>query len=103
MDNYDVSPLVKTNTPIEAGNTHANPEIVIEQGASAQKPKLYLRWVSETIQKGLLWALFLYLPLYGLLLYFNGLSVISMFSLYYLISYLAIILLFIVANRQKAA
>jgi hypothetical protein len=102
MENYDVNPLVINDMLDQFSDTDIKLDhIAFNKRRYAQKLRPYSRWVSETIQKGVLWVMFFYIPVYGVLLYFNVTNFISLFSLCYLFSYIVVILLFIAVNREN--
>jgi len=94
MKNYDVlNPFNEAEIGLDL--------VAFEKKPYAEKLKRFSHWVSETIQKGLLWATFLYIPVYFLLLYFNVLHFNSINSVYYLLSYFILILCLILTNRES--
>lgn len=102
MDSYDVNPLVLKDVLDQLGDADVKPDyIVFEKKYFTKKRKAWFMRLSETVQRGILWLMFLYIPAYVLLMVFNVTPFYSVFSLYYLASYFVIIGLFILLNRES--
>ena len=101
MDNFDGTPLQLNDVLHQFGDKDLNYRAVKHE-VQTDLLKSNLKRASISIQKLVLRAMFLYVPVYIALLCFGVVKFISLFSLCYLLLYVAIILIFIVINREKS-
>ena len=74
---------------------------VFEKGSHTKKFKVHSKKLIESVQRLLLVASFLYVPVYVGLLCLNIIHIISTFSAYCLISYILLILFFMLMNNER--
>nr|MBB6139928.1 hypothetical protein [Mucilaginibacter sp. X5P1] len=66
-----------------------------------QRLKAYFKKFIQKLQIGLLVATFLYVPVYCTLWLFDVISIVSKLSVYCILSYLLLIVFFVLMNREK--
>ena len=102
MENFNAAPLHLHDARKNLGNADVELDYVSYKNKSyTTKFKHYLKRLSVMIQKAILWVTFLYIPVFGLLLYFKVTTFVSIFSLYYFVSYVVVIIAFIMINREE--
>ena len=102
MENFDATPLHLHDAHKNLGDANIELDyLTYKNKGYVAKLKHYLRRISVMVQKAILWVTFLYIPVFGVLLYLKVTTFVSIFSLYYFISYFAIIIAFIMINREE--
>jgi len=97
MENFDVNPL-------DAMNQYNDIDLIystFNKKTHAQKFKYYLKRIFEKLEVGVLILSFFYLPIYIFLLFYKHLSIVSTFSLCYLLCFGIFITFFIMLNREE--
>ena len=99
MENYDVNQLEVLSPFNDTGVklTFIN----FKKGYYINLFKYHIKWFNETFQKALLIATLFSLPVYGMLLYLNVVALVSISSLYCLITYFAVMVFLILMNRES--
>jgi len=103
MKNFDAAPFQLPDTEetfVDAGSKPVNP--AYQKRGLLVKLKSLLKQALVIIQTVIIWSMFLYIPVYAGLLYFNVITFISMFSLYYFISYIVILIALIMINHEDS-
>jgi hypothetical protein len=101
MKQFDgaLSQLSESDTSfVDSDSNLLNP--VFHKQGLAGKLKYTLSQAFGTLQTIIIWLLFLYIPVYAGLLFFNIINFVSLFSLYYFISYIVIIVALIMINYE---